>query len=420
MDALIIKGGNILSGEVDVSGAKNSALPIMAASILADSPCEIQGVPGIRDIFTMAEILSSMGAKVSVDKQTVKIDASGINDYTAPYELVKQMRASIAFLGPMLAKFGKAKVSHPGGCVIGPRPVDLHLKGLSELGAEIKIEHGYICAESNGLKGADIFLGGRFGSSVLATANVMMAAVMAEGNTVIESAACEPEIVDLGNFLVKMGANIIGLGSPRIIIMGVKRLKGVSHKIIPDRIEAGTFIIAGALCGKDLVIKNIVTEHLKALLDILRKSGVKIEAGKDGIVVNKTEKRKPVDIVTMPYPGFPTDLQAQMTTLMSLTPGISIITEKIYPERFMHVPELNRMGAKIHREASSTIAAGVKNLSGAPVMASDLRASASLVLAGLVAEGETLISRIYHIDRGYEKIESKFVRLGADIKRIQD
>ena len=248
----------------------------------------------------------------------------------------------------------------------------------------------------------------------------MMAAVKAKGNTVIESAACEPEVVDLGNFLVKMGANIIGLGSPRIIIKGVKSLKGATHRIIPDRIEAGTFIIAGALCGKKLVVKNALSEHMKALLDILQKSGVRFDIGNNEITVTATEKRDPVDVITMTYPGFPTDLQAQMTTLMCITPGISIITEKIYPERFMHVPELNRMGAKIHREASSTIVAGVKSLSGAPVMASDLRASASLVLAGLIAEGETVISRVYHIDRGYEKIESKFMRLGADIRRISE
>ncbi|MBN2191085.1 MAG: UDP-N-acetylglucosamine 1-carboxyvinyltransferase [Candidatus Aureabacteria bacterium] len=420
MDAFIIRGGKQLAGEVCVSGAKNSALPIMAASILADSPCEIHGVPEIRDISTMAEILSSIGAKVSAEAGTVKIDPAGINNYTAPYELVKQMRASIAVLGPMLGKFGKARVSHPGGCVIGPRPVDLHLKGLSELGTRIKIEHGYICAEADELTGADIFLGGRFGSSVLATANIMMAAVKAKGNTVIESAACEPEVVDLGNFLVKMGANIIGLGSPRIIIRGVKNLKGVSHKVIPDRIEAGTFIIAGALCGKKLVVKNALAEHLKALLDILRKSGVEFDIGDGEITVTKTGKKEPSDVITMPYPGFPTDLQAQMTTLMCITPGISIITEKIYPERFMHVSELNRMGARIHREASSTIVAGVKNLSGAPVMASDLRASASLVLAGLIAEGETVISRVYHIDRGYEDIESKLMKLGADIRRIKE
>ncbi|MCK9554297.1 UDP-N-acetylglucosamine 1-carboxyvinyltransferase [bacterium] len=420
MDVFIIKGGNTLSGEVSVSGAKNSALPVMAASILADSPCEIQGVPEIKDISTMAEILTCIGAKVSAEAGTLKIDPSGINNYTAPYDLVKQMRASIAVLGPMLGKFGKARVSHPGGCVIGPRPVDLHLKGLSELGSKIKIEHGYIHAETSGLVGADIFLGGRFGSSVLATANIMMAAVKAEGNTVIESAACEPEVVDLGNFLVKMGANIIGLGSPRIIIKGVKSLKGVSHRIIPDRIEAGTFIIAGALCGKKLVVKNALSGHMKALLDILQKSGVKFDIGNNDITVTATGKRDPVDVITMSYPGFPTDLQAQMTTLMCITPGISIITEKIYPERFMHVPELNRMGAKIHREASSTIVAGVKSLSGAPVMASDLRASASLVLAGLIAEGETVISRVYHIDRGYEDIETKLVKLGADIRRIRE
>ncbi len=420
MDVFIIKGGKTLSGEVFVSGAKNSALPVMAASILADSPCEIQGVPEIKDISTMAEILTCIGAKVSAEAGTVKIDPSGINNYTTPYDLVKQMRASIAVLGPMLGKFGKARVSHPGGCVIGPRPIDLHLKGLSELGSKIKIEHGYIHAETTELVGADIFLGGRFGSSVLATANVMMAAVKAKGNTVIESAACEPEVVDLGNFLVKMGANIIGLGSPRIIIKGVKSLKGATHRIIPDRIEAGTFIIAGALCGKKLVVKNALSEHMKALLDILQKSGVRFDIGNNEITVTATEKRDPVDVITMTYPGFPTDLQAQMTTLMCITPGISIITEKIYPERFMHVPELNRMGAKIHREASSTIVAGVKSLSGAPVMASDLRASASLVLAGLIAEGETVISRVYHIDRGYEKIESKFMRLGADIRRISE
>ncbi|MCK5160231.1 MAG: UDP-N-acetylglucosamine 1-carboxyvinyltransferase [Candidatus Aureabacteria bacterium] len=420
MDKFIIRGGARLKGSVKMSGSKNAALPIMAASILADSPCEILGVPDIRDIRTMSEILTSLGAEVNISGNTVKIDPSRINKFESPYTLVKKMRASIAVLGPLLGKFGKARVSFPGGCVIGSRPVDLHLKGLSEMGADIKIEHGYICADAGKLKGCEIFLGGYFGSSVLATANVMMAAVRSEGVTVIESAASEPEVVDLGNFLIKMGADINGLGSHKIIITGVKSLKGVSHEIIPDRIEAATFLIAGAICGDAITIENINPDHLKALSDAMRRAGISLSYSGGTVSVRSPERLFPVDIVTMPYPGFPTDVQAQMTALMCMTPGLSIITEKIYPERFMHVPELARMGARIHIEGASAIVKGVKKISGAPVMASDLRASAALVLAGLAAEGETSISRVYHIDRGYESIEKKLALLGADIERVED
>jgi len=330
------------------------------------------------------------------------------------------MRASFCVLGPLLGKLKKAKVSLPGGCVIGVRPVDLHLKGIKALGADISIDSGYVIAKTNKLKGAYVYLGGVYGSSVLATDNVMMAAVLANGKTVIESAACEPEVADLAEFLIKMGAKIKGHGTPVIEIEGVKHLHGATHSIIPDRIEAGTLILASLVTGGDILIKNVQYQHLGSLLDKLHEAGAQIERGDGSLRVKGNKRLKSVNITTLPYPGFPTDMQAQMMSLMSVTPGISVITEKIYPDRFMHVSELNRMGAHIQREGPHAIVEGVKILSGAPVMASDLRASACLVLAGLAARGKTSISRIYHLERGYENIEEKLINLGAKVWREKE
>jgi len=327
------------------------------------------------------------------------------------------MRASFCVLGPLLARLKKARVSLPGGCVIGVRPVDLHIKGLNSLGAKIEIKEGDVCAQAKRLKGKNIFLGGAFGSSVLATGNVMMAATLAKGTTIIENAACEPEVVDLANFLTKMGAKIKGQGSPRIEIKGVKALSGTEYEIIPDRIEAGTLAIAAALTKGEVTIKNIIVEHLSAVIEKLEQAGVKIKKGKDYIFVKRSGTLKPVDVTALPYPGFPTDMQAQFMALMSVANGISVVSEKIYPDRFMHVSELNRMGAQIYRDGSNAIVHGVKNLCGAPVMASDLRASAAMVLAGLIAKDRTEVSRIYHLDRGYENLEKKLAKLGAKISR---
>jgi UDP-N-acetylglucosamine 1-carboxyvinyltransferase len=421
MDKIIINGGVALKGNIPVSGAKNAALPIIAATLLTDEKCVIKNVPVLRDVLTMLRILRSLGVKTQMQGNKVIIEPRRRNRSVADYKFVSTMRASICVLGPLLAKNKQAKVSMPGGCVIGQRPVDLHIKGLRALGARIKIEHGYIQASASRLKGANIFLGGAYGSSVLATSNVLMSAVLAKGKTIIENAACEPEIVDLANFLIKMGAKVKGHGTPLLQIEGVRRLNGATHSVIPDRIEAGTFILAGVITGGDLTIDNAKAEHLSALIDKLKQIGVKIKVQGDSISV----KRKPgvlktVDITTLPYPGFPTDMQAQMMALASVGNGISVLTEKIFPDRFMHVSELNRMGAEIFLEGASAIVKGVKKLSGAPVMASDLRASAALVLAGLVAKGKTEISRIYHLDRGYEKIEEKLQKVGAKIKRVKE
>lgn len=421
MDKILINGGNRLSGVVKAGGAKNSSLPILASTLLASGRSKIRNVPNLRDVNTMFEILRSLGAVVErMENGEIEIDTANVNRYIAPYELVSTMRASVCVLGPLLARFGRAKVSHPGGCVIGLRPIDLHIKGLKKLGAKIEIKEGYIVAAAAKLRGTNIFLGGAFGSTVLGTANVMMAAVLAEGITIIESAACEPEIADLAEFLNKMGAKIKGAGSHIIRIEGVKELKGAEHEIIPDRIEAGTYMIAGVITGGSVLVEGAVFEHIHALIDKLEETGAEIIREKGNkIRVTAPEKLRAVDVTTMPYPGFPTDMQAQMMTLMLVSNGISLITEKIYPERFMHVSELLRMGANIIREGSSVIVNGGKKLSGAPLMASDLRASAALVLAGLVAEGQTEISRVYHLDRGYEHMEEKLAGIGADISRIK-
>ncbi|NOX96883.1 MAG: UDP-N-acetylglucosamine 1-carboxyvinyltransferase [Nitrospirae bacterium] len=416
---MIITGGQQLRGTVKLSGAKNAALPIMAAALLTEGKSVIKGVPLLKDVETMAEILNVLGARANFSNGQLTIEAGGRLDPLAPYELVRTMRASICVLGPLLARLGKAKVAHPGGCVIGPRPVDLHLKGLQKLGAKIKIEHGYIVAEAKGgLKGNEIYLAGTFGSSVLGTANVMMAATLAKGKTIIEGAACEPEIVDLANFLKGMGAKIEGAGTHCLRIEGVKSLREVEHSLIPDRIEASTHLIGGAITGGEIILEGARFEHLQAVIDKLEETGVEISRIKEGLRVKGTGTLKAVDVTTLPYPGFPTDIQAQMTVLLTVAEGIGVITEKIYPDRFMHISELLRMGAHILKEGPRAIVKGGTKLSGAPVMASDLRASAALILAGLVAEGETEVSRVYHLDRGYERIEEKLSNLGAKIKRV--
>jgi len=420
MDKLVIEGGARLKGEVIVSGAKNAVLPILAATLLTDDPCLIKGVPNLRDTSSMLKILRSLGKVADFEKGKVCVGQGKSLSHIAEYKLVSTMRASFCVLGPLLGKLKKAKVSLPGGCVIGVRPVDLHLKGIKALGADISIESGYVIATTNQLKGAYIYLGGVYGSSVLATDNVMMAAVLAKGKTVIESAACEPEVVDLAEFLIKMGARIKGQGTPVIEIEGVKHLQGAEHSIISDRIEAGTLILAALITEGDVLIKNIQYKHLGALLDKLKEAGANISSSDAVVRVKGNKKLRSVNITTLPYPGFPTDMQAQMMSLMAVTGGISVITEKIYPDRFMHVSELNRMGAQIQREGPHAIVEGVKFLSGAPVMASDLRASAGLVLAGLSARGETSISRIYHLERGYEFIEEKLINLGAKVWREKE
>jgi UDP-N-acetylglucosamine 1-carboxyvinyltransferase len=420
MDKIVVRGGNKLQGEVIVSGAKNSVLPILSATLLTPQKCIIENVPDLRDVRTMVKILRHLGVEVSFENGRLEVEPGEFTGHQAPYELVCTMRASICILGSVLARKGKVEVSLPGGCVIGTRPIDLHLKGLKALGAEVEIEHGYIKASCKRLRGSRIYLGGPFGSSVLATANVILAASLAEGETVIESAACEPEIVDLADFVNKMGGKIEGAGTPIVKIKGVPRLNGTDHAVIPDRIEAGTYLVAGAITGGDVIVKGARHEHLGAVIDGLKESGADLEIDEDRIRVRRGKKITPLEITTLPYPGFPTDMQAQFMSYLSLGDGISIITEKVFPERFMHVGELNRMGAEITLEGSTAVIKGVEKLSGAEVMASDLRASAALILAGLVAEGQTVVSRVYHLDRGYENMVEKLKSLGADIQRISN
>ena len=420
MDIFEIDGPVRLDGEVVISGAKNAALPIMAAAIMTGGESVIKNVPNLSDISVLMELLKSLGCKVERNGcGDVVIDSTVIDNPVGEYDIVRKMRASICILGPLLARVGRAEVSMPGGCAIGDRPVDIHLRGLRELGADIHLKNGYIVAEApNGLVGKEIFLGGPFGSTVLGTANVLMAAVLAKGRTVIESAACEPEISDLASCLNKMGAKISGVGSPRLIIDGAGELKGVEHDVISDRIEAGTFMVAAAITKGRLKLQNCNVDHLMAVVDRLRQIGVTIESVDGGCEVSCDGAIGAADVTTQAYPGFPTDLQAQLMTLLALADGNSIIIEKIFPDRFMHVAELNRMSANLRKEGPVVIAAGVKKLIAAPVMASDLRASAALVLAGLAAEGTTVINRVYHIDRGYEKIEEKLNTVGARIKRV--
>jgi len=419
MDRIIVKGGIPLKGKVKISGSKNSALPILAATLLAEGNSKIENLPLLKDTETILNILRLLGARIRLKGNSVEINTESVKNFTAPYDLVRLMRGSICLLGPLLARFKKAVVSLPGGCVIGPRPIDLHLKGLRELGAEIKIKKGYIEAKTKKLKGRRIFLGGVFGSSVLATANVMMAATLSEGETLIEFAACEPEIVDLANFLNKMGAKIEGSGSHLLRIKGVRRLKGKNYKIIPDRIEAGTYLIAGLITGGKISIENVNSSHLEAVIDKVEESGAEINLKKRSLQVKNSNGLRAVNLGTFPYPGFPTDMQAQFMVLMCLAQGTSVITERIFPKRFMHIGELNRMGADITIEGDSAIVKGDRTFVGAKVMASDLRASAALILAALAAKGETEISRVYHLDRGYERLVEKLTELGADIKRIK-
>jgi UDP-N-acetylglucosamine 1-carboxyvinyltransferase len=419
MDSLLIEGGTPLHGEVTISGAKNAVLPILAATLLTSEPCVIRRVPDLSDVKFMGEILASLGAEVSAKDGIVRVRAKKIRP-VGDYDLIRKMRGSVCIMGPLLGRLRQVTVSLPGGCVIGARPINLHLKGFEALGAKIKIEGGYVHARARRLIGADMFLGGRAGSTVLGTANVMMAAALAEGVTIIESAACEPEVIDLANFLNAMGAKICGAGSPTVTVTGVKELHGVEHEVIPDRIEAATYAIAAAATNGEVTIHGTRPDHLHAVLDKLRDAGVGVHRRGATLTVQRRGRLKPVDITTLPYAGFPTDVQAQMTVLMALTPGISIITERIFEARFMHVSELARLGADIEIEGPSAIVKGGKPLSGAQVMASDLRASAALVIAGLAARGKTQVNRVYHLDRGYENIDGKLRQLGARVQRVEE
>ena len=419
MDKILIHGGRPLSGSIKISGSKNSALPILAATLLTREPCILHRVPDLSDTHYMLQILMHLGAQVERASGTVTVQAEKIESI-APYEVVRKMRASVCVLGPLLGRCKEATVSLPGGCVIGDRPIDLHLKGFEALGAAVRVEGGNVKVFAPKLTGAIVNLTGKFGPTVLGTDNVMMAAVLAEGITVIEGAATEPEVVDLADFLNKMGAKIEGAGTRRLIIEGVKELHGAEHDVIPDRIEAGTFLVAGAIAGKGVTIKRVVREHVSAVTDALIACGYQIQWAENSITVSPNGAAKPLELATEPYPGFPTDMQAQMCALLSTTEGISVITENIFPQRYMHVAELKRMGAHMQLEGATAVIQGVERLFGAPVMASDLRASAALVLAGLKAEGRTEVSRVYHIDRGYEHLDEKLSELGAHIERVKE
>ena len=416
MDKVLITGGRRLQGEVEISGAKNSALPIIASAILSADECVISNAPLLKDIQTIKKLLECMGARIKREGCTLAVNAKDLKSCEAPYELVKTMRASVLVLGPLVARFGEARVSLPGGCAIGTRPINLHIAGLQKMGAEVEIKHGYVEVRAKRLKGAKIYFDI---STVTGTENLMMAAVIADGVTVLGNAACEPEVVDLANFLTKRGARIRGAGTDTIIIEGVARLSGGSYEVMPDRIEAGTYLACGAITGGDVTVKRCIPAHLEAVLATLRAAGLKTEVTSDSIRVIADNGITAVDVRTMPYPGFPTDMQAQIMALMTIGRGLSVITETIFENRFIHVPELRRMGANIKLQGNYAIVEGVKNLTGAPVMATDLRASASLVVAGLVAEGKTEIHRIYHLDRGYERMEEKLSQLGAEIIRVK-
>jgi UDP-N-acetylglucosamine 1-carboxyvinyltransferase len=423
MDLFRIQGGSPLNGTVTASGAKNAALPIFAATLLTGETCIIEGVPDLSDLRFMAKILRHLGVRIEQpDPHTWHITAADIS-HNAPYELVRQMRASVCLLGPLTARLRKAHVSLPGGCVIGPRPIDLHIKGLQALGCNVSIHNGYVDVDGSALRGDYLYLGGRHGPTVTGTANMLMAAVLAPGTTRIESAACEPEVVDLCHMLVKMGAKIHGIGSHYLKIEGVKALHGCRHTVVPDRIEAGTLLLAGAITNGNVTVENVIPGHMRALLDVFSSAGVAWQCQPDARRISVSpgdHPLRPVEVITHPHPGFPTDLQAQLLALTTGIDGLSFITERIYPNRFMHVPELLRMGAHISMEGSSAVVRGTKALYGAPVMASDLRASAALVLAGLAAKGETLVQRIYHLDRGYEQMERKLAQLGAKVERLDD
>ena len=428
MDIFQIEGGPALEGSVRIAGAKNSVLPILAASLLTPGTLTVENVPQLADVATMSSILRSLGAEidevVTPAGRTLRVRSAASSEPVAPWDLVRKMRASFEILGPLVARFGRARVSFPGGCVFGLRPVDVHLKGLEALGARVRQEAGYVEVEAPGgrLRGGSVYLGTPFGSSVGATRNVMMAAVLARGTTVIECAACEPEVVDLAACLQAMGARVRGAGSPRIEIEGVDELGGATHSVIPDRIEAGTFLVAGVITGGRVRVEGARPEDLAALLDAFWKAGVSIERGDGWLETqprSRDERLRPTDVTTQPFPGFPTDLQAQWMTLMCLADGVSLVTERIFTDRYMHLAELLRLGARIRRQGSLAIVEGTPSLSGASIMASDLRASAALVLAGLVAEGRTEVHRVYHIDRGYERIEERLAGLGARITRAQ-
>lgn len=415
MDEIIIKGGRSLKGEVVVGGAKNAALPILAASLLVGGRFTFHNVPVLKDIDSIKELLANMGADVETDGHTVYIDTKNLNCFEAPYEQVRKMRASILVLGPLLSRMKKAKVSLPGGCAIGARPIDLHLSGLALLGADIHLEHGYVEAECKQMKGADIY---HDIPTVTGTENLMMAAVLAKGTTILRNAAREPEIVALADTLNLMGAKISGIGTAVITIIGVKKLKPVTVSIIPDRIEAGTLMVASALTKGDVRINNCNPQHLQSVIHKLEKTGATVDIFEDAVRVKGSRVINSIDIKTQPYPGFPTDMQAQFMVLMSVANGFSVISENIFENRFIHVSELCRMGADITISGSHAMIKGLPKLSGAPVMATDLRASASLILAGLVATGTTVVSRVYHLDRGYESLEKKLAGLGATIKRV--
>ena len=430
MDKLIVEGGARLVGEVDTAGSKNAVLPVLAASLLTTETLTVENAPRLSDVRTMLSVLEAMGCETSraEEGRRVAVTAPERPVEKAGWEHVRQMRGSVCVLGPLLGRTGRAEVSLPGGCVLGVRPIDVHLKGMEALGARVRIEEGYVVAEAppGGLVGSEMFLGTAFGSSVLGTANVMMAATLARGRTVIHGAACEPEVIDLGHCLASMGARIEGLGSPRLEIEGVDELGGAEWSVIPDRIEAGTYIIAGVMTGGRVRVQGCRPDHLSVFLERLREARVPFEVGEDFVETQPYDPRDPdqcpraTDVTTLPFPGFATDLQAQWMSLMTMADGISVITEQIYPDRYLHLAELARLGAHVRREGQAGIVSGTSRLSGAPVTASDLRASAALVLAGLVAEGKTEIHRVYHIDRGYERIEDRLGPLGAKIRREEE
>jgi UDP-N-acetylglucosamine 1-carboxyvinyltransferase len=445
MDKLLLRGGRALDGSVTTAGAKNAVLPAMAAALLSDEPLRLVGVPRLSDVDTMAEVLGSLGvdcseseraapggggtkgvgARAAPSLRVLELRGGGEINARAAWEHVRKMRGSVCVLGPLVSRLGRAEVSLPGGCVFGVRPIDVHLKGLEALGARVRIEHGYIVAEApdSGLRGTEVFLGTAFGSSVTGTMNVMMAATLARGTTVIQGAACEPEVGELGVCLRAMGAHVEGLGSPRLEIHGVDRLRGAEHQVMPDRIEAGTYLIAGALTGGRVRVERCRPGDLWALVDRLRQAGHGVERGDDWLEVQPLGygfRPRPTDVTTQPFPGFPTDLQAQWMALMCRADGVSLVTERIYPDRYMHLSELVRMGARIRRQEATAVIEGTHRLSGADVTASDLRASAALVLAALVADGETQVHRVYHIDRGYERIEQRLAALGAEVERAAE
>jgi UDP-N-acetylglucosamine 1-carboxyvinyltransferase len=417
MEKMIIEGGYRLVGEVPISGAKNAALPLFAASLLVDDTITLKNVPALADIRTISRLLRLMGVRTEGESGTVRLNASGVHSFEAPYNLVKTMRASVLVLGPLVAKWKRARVSLPGGCAIGARPINLHLKGLEAMGAKVELKHGYVEASADRLQGAEIYFDI---STVTGTENLMMAASLAEGRTVLKNAAREPEVVELGQALKKMGARIEGVGTDVVVIDGVKELRPIEYPIPPDRIEAGTFMVAAGITQGNVKLRNCNLGHMEAVVAKLKEGGLEIFPEGEGVKVIGPVNINPVDVKTLPYPGFPTDMQAQIMALMCLAGGLSVITETVFENRFMHVSEMRRMGADIRIEGKNAIVQGLAHLTGAPVMATDLRASASLVLAGLAAEGITEVSRIYHLDRGYEKLDQKLTKLGAKIRRVQE